>query len=734
MLSTQSIETVSIVGKVWSFLDYFHPDTNDLAWAEALDYEIKHLSAHEYSYGLNESLTSLLTQLNDPATTFWTNEDLKNISCNRRFHSLEIGEHSYISLEHLAAHSSNRCYKSIVDDLGRELLHSSTIILDLRLNEPGTIGGLDEIIDNSSLAKALISRPLQSPGFRGRMYCGLPPAVGSTSGGYYKMHKSTRGRLFEPLNNSSKKQVVFLVNFHSVLPNIALAMQFAGDGYIIADGPLRARIGNRACLLPAGDGFVDVRLTELIVNNKKRGRFIPDESIPATADKDFALQRAHERVCSKFNLRPGYPPQPSIKRERRSPNRKNYPETSARLRAVFKIWVVFKYFFPYLNLMDNEWDTNLIPALTACEQSNDAESYVLAISKLLKQTCDSHVWVNSQVLRKKIGEASPPFECRLIQRHPVIVRLTSNAKYLGLSLGDQILKIDGKDWQTAFDEIRSYVPASTKQAECASVLSLLFKGKTNSTISVEVFDGNSNRTVICEREILPVYDKPSVQPFQIIDHLNRIGYADLTRLQIEQIDKMFEQLEFCDALIFDLRGFPKGTGWEISGRLNSDKMVVAGRKVRSATKTAAIIKCPKVTTFDTTEDELRTKYSNSFATVGGSRKPSYSGKTVLLVDERTISQGEFTAQMFKAANNTILIGSQTAGANGDLTNFCIPGNLRIELTGQAVFHPDGSVLQRVGLTPDVVIQPTIEGVRSNKDEVLEGAHNFLVRYLCSLKT
>ena len=86
---------------------------------------------------------------------------------------------------------------------------------------------------------------------------------------------------------------------------------------------------------------------------------------------------------------------------------------------------------------------------------------------------------------------------------------------------------------------------------------------------------------------------------------------------------------------------------------------------------------------------------------------------------------EHTGLYFEAAGGTIFIGSPTAGANGDVTNFTLPGGLSVRFTGQEVCHADGRQLQRIGLVPQIEVRPTIEGIRENKDEVLERAIKFL---------
>jgi C-terminal processing protease CtpA/Prc len=42
-------------------------------------------------------------------------------------------------------------------------------------------------------------------------------------------------------------------------------------------------------------------------------------------------------------------------------------------------------------------------------------------------------------------------------------------------------------------------------------------------------------------------------------------------------------------------------------------------------------------------------------------------------------------------------------------------------TGDEVRHADGRRLQRIGLVPDVRVEPTVEGIRAGRDEVLERA-------------
>jgi C-terminal processing protease CtpA/Prc len=75
---------------------------------------------------------------------------------------------------------------------------------------------------------------------------------------------------------------------------------------------------------------------------------------------------------------------------------------------------------------------------------------------------------------------------------------------------------------------------------------------------------------------------------------------------------------------------------------------------------------------------------------------------------------------FRAAG-AIVIGSTTAGAEGDVSEIPVPGGLRTAISGIGVFYPDKKPTQRFGIIPDIEVLPTIAGIRAGRDEVLEVA-------------
>jgi C-terminal processing protease CtpA/Prc len=75
----------------------------------------------------------------------------------------------------------------------------------------------------------------------------------------------------------------------------------------------------------------------------------------------------------------------------------------------------------------------------------------------------------------------------------------------------------------------------------------------------------------------------------------------------------------------------------------------------------------------------------------------------------------------RAGPGAIVVGSTTAGADGNVSTVPLPGGLQSWISGIGVFYPDRKPTQRVGIVPDIEARPTIAGIREGRDEVLETA-------------
>ena len=73
----------------------------------------------------------------------------------------------------------------------------------------------------------------------------------------------------------------------------------------------------------------------------------------------------------------------------------------------------------------------------------------------------------------------------------------------------------------------------------------------------------------------------------------------------------------------------------------------------------------------------------------------------------------------RSAPGAMVVGSTTAGADGNVSRIPLPGALEAMISGIGVFYSGGSAIQQIGIVPDVEVRPTIAGIRAARDEVLE---------------
>lgn len=194
------------------------------------------------------------------------------------------------------------------------------------------------------------------------------------------------------------------------------------------------------------------------------------------------------------------------------------------------------------------------------------------------------------------------------------------------------------------------------------------------------------------------------------------GYIDLARLPLTDAQKALDSLINTPAIIFDMRGYPNGTAWELAPRLTEKKNVTAARFRRpfqSATNLGV-------------EDFGGEIPDYSFdQKLPPAKGVVYKGKVVMLINHDAISQAEHTCMFFESATDVTFIGNPTNGANGDVTNLVLPGAIYVSFSGHDVRHADGRQLQRVGIEPHIRVEPTIGGIRDGRDEILEAALKFL---------
>ncbi|MCP3058975.1 S41 family peptidase [Myxococcus sp. K38C18041901] len=389
-----------------------------------------------------------------------------------------------------------------------------------------------------------------------------------------------------------------------------------------------------------------------------------------------------------------------------------YPPEPHRLLAVIRFWNVMRFFHPDPKAL-RDWDAVLPTFLGQARAAADAREYAQVLYTLAARVHDGHIFVaeQGQPLRS-LAEATAPVVLRPVQGRFIVTELPAPevTRAAGLQVGDEVVAVEQEPVALRAQRLASLLGASHDAARTERVASLLLAGADGKSVEV-MLQGSDGRIkesrLPRSRNFLPFLRPPPRDDAPWKTLKGGIGYVDLRRLRAESVDPMLTALKDTRGLVLDLRGYPQGSAWTLAPRLNT----------RGAT-TSALISRPRLSAGERLEERFP-------ALLPPSNGPLYRGHVILLVDARTLSQGEYTAMMLRAASGARLVGSTTAGAVGDTTNVCLPGALCVLFTGQRFETPEGHAVQGAGLRPDVEVHPTLEGLRAGRDEVLERALSLL---------
>jgi len=387
-----------------------------------------------------------------------------------------------------------------------------------------------------------------------------------------------------------------------------------------------------------------------------------------------------------------------------------YPDDGFRLLSLYRYWNMINYFFPYKHLMDKEWNATLKEYLPVFLNAKDELAYELAALQIIGDIQDTHanLWGGANKINEWKGLNYPPVHVRFIENKLIVTDYYNPElkKEAGLKIGDIITKINGKNIEQILTEKSKYYPASNIPTKLRDISADLLRSNAKE-IEIQYLSDNSK----VQSKMLQLYPRDSLdvyrwyrrndnKSFKMLG--NNIGYVTLQSIKSEDIPKIKEAFKETKGIIIDIRNYPS----------TFVPFSLGGYFVSSATPfvkfTSGNINNPGEFTFGETLEIPSTG-------------DTYQGKVIVMVNELSQSQAEYTAMAFRVGDNTTIIGSTTTGADGNVSTILLPGGLRTMISGIGVYYPNGTETQRVGIIPDIEINPTIEGIRMGKDELLEKA-------------
>jgi C-terminal processing protease CtpA/Prc len=388
-----------------------------------------------------------------------------------------------------------------------------------------------------------------------------------------------------------------------------------------------------------------------------------------------------------------------------------WPDPGYQLLALYRFWNIIEYWFPYRDRLDGDWDRVLAEFVPRMALAPDKDAYQLEMMQLIARVTDTHanLWSAPPRLRPPAGDCQLPVTIRFVE-HQAVVTGYSDATAgpaTGLRIGDVVDSLDGVPLEQLIGRWEPYYPASNRPTRLRDIAQRMMRGACAAVgVGVRRASGRSER-VTAQRlpQGTPVQrarvtnDRPG-EAFQLLS--SEVAYLKLSAVQVAHAASYVDRAKATRGLVIDIRNYPSEFVVFALGALLVDRPTPFAR----------------FTTGDL-EQPGAFRWSDPLSITP--QPPHYAGKVVILVDESSQSQAEYTAMAFRASPRAVVVGSTTAGADGNVSPVPLPGGLSSMISGIGVFYPDKAPTQRIGIVPDVEVRPTIAGIRAGRDEVLEEA-------------
>lgn len=312
---------------------------------------------------------------------------------------------------------------------------------------------------------------------------------------------------------------------------------------------------------------------------------------------------------------------------------------------------------------------------------NDPYSRYMSRSEYLEQNNS----INSKITGIGVNIASVAGKV-----HIVNVMEGTPAQFANLLPKDIIIAIDGKEVN------------GLSLSEVAN----LVKGPENSFVNITIMRNNDKLTKRVMRKEIKIKTVKS----SVLD--KNIGYIQITSFIGSTTPNEFlealEKTKNTQGLILDLRGN--------TGGLLPNAVFIANLFIPKGNIVSIV-------------GRNGYKYDiNAQDTEFGVKKP-----TIVLVDGNSASASEILSGALKDYNKAKLLGTKTYGKGMVQKIIPMPNETGLNLTVAKYLTPNGTDINKKGITPDIKVNLSIQDVKNNNDAQLQSAKNVLSQMMLSKK-
>jgi hypothetical protein len=398
-------------------------------------------------------------------------------------------------------------------------------------------------------------------------------------------------------------------------------------------------------------------------------------------------------------------------------------DRATRLADVVLAWNVFEHFYPYFDVVAVDWPGELRRALRSAATDRDEAAFLITLRRLVAALHDGH---GNVVSTHGAVSVHLPLLWEWVEGE-VVVTEVDGEQGGGVRRGDVVTAIDGrpvKDVLAAEEELTS---AATPQWRRWRALYALSVGPpANVRLDLRrpaagaagapdgagpagdagAVSAPGTPFTVTLRRSLPSFGPGALEerrPEKIAQVAPGIWYVDVGRISDDDWQAALPKLSAAHGIVFDFRGYPTLSPLFLRH--------LSSLPLRSAQWRVPILVRPD-------REGVKFQASSWHLTP---LEPHLTAKLVFVTDGRAISYAESCLGIVEHYHLGEIVGGPTAGTNGNINPFNLPGGFRIQWTGMQVLKQDGSRHHGVGILPTVPVSRTLAGILHGRDEPLEKA-------------
>lgn len=382
------------------------------------------------------------------------------------------------------------------------------------------------------------------------------------------------------------------------------------------------------------------------------------------------------------------------------------PAVGLRLLALCRHWNIVQYYYPYRYAIGQEWAAVLADMLPQFAAATTPLAYRHTALLLATRLHDGHATLRDPLLEAEQGNYLVAAAVQFIDNKATVIRVRRDGQVPQppLEPGDVVTHVAGRPVADVVRQQLPETPGSNHAAQLRTIASTLLFA-TTPQLDLQVL--RAGQALRITAPCFKIGTAPPVRP-ALADSMYRfvapeVGYIDMARITKAKLPVLMQAFARAKGIVIDSRNYPGDFVTRLlPGYFLAQPVPFATYSVCDTLQPGRFMQLPA--------DTLRP-----------AGPAPYTGQVVVLVNETTLSQAEYNGMALQATPHCILLGSPTAGADGNVSRIVLPGGLKTAMSGIGIYYPNGRETQRVGLAIDVPVRPTVAGLRAGRDELLDRA-------------